>query len=252
MSSSKPSKTILITRPRGDEAELTEALQELGARVICEPLMDIVLQHDQRTALEQALSRDPDAIILTSRHGARALATLTSLRDPMLLCVGEATALVAQSLGFSRITVCGGTADKLMAYVTAAFDEGSHFLYVSGEQVRADINAELAEHGMKVDRVALYEAVAAEQLSDIVAAQLKRGQIDAVTFLSPRSAQIFSALIDKARLGGITANMEAFALSETVAEALADDWQCVHVADEPTLASLIRAVDNAMHERDSK
>ena len=247
MSSSKQSaKTILITRPRGDEQELSEALQELGARVICEPLMDIVLQHDQRAALEQALKRDPNAVLLTSRHGARALATLTDLRDPMLLCVGEATALAAQSLGFSRITICGGTIEKLIAYITAAYDDGTRFLYASGAQVRADIGAALAEHNMKVDRLALYEAHAMAQLSDILVAQLKRGQIDAVTFLSPRTAQIFSSLLDKAGLGNAPAELEAFALSEAVAEALADNWQCVHVASEPTLASLIHAVDNAL------
>lgn len=245
------SKTIVITRPRGDETELTEALQELGAHVICEPLMEIILQHDRRVALEQALSHDPDAVLLTSRHGARALATLTELRDPMLLCVGEATALAAQSLGFSRITVCGGTADKLVDYVAAAFDEGSHFVYASGEQVRADLGAALAEHKMKVERIALYEAVAAAQLSDILVAQIKRGQIDAITFLSPRTAQIFGGLLAKAGLGKATAKLDAFALSEAVAEALADDWRRVYVAGEPTLASLIHRVDNVLHERDS-
>ncbi|MDE3015500.1 MAG: uroporphyrinogen-III synthase [Pseudomonadota bacterium] len=246
------SKTIVITRPRGDEADLAEALQEMGARVICEPLMDIILQHDRRQALEHALKREPDAVILTSRHGARALAALTELRDPMLLCVGEATALVAQSLGFSRIAVCGGTSDKLASYIAAAYDDGTHFLYASGEEVRVDIGMALAEHTMKVERIALYEAVAVSQLSDILTAHLNRRQIDAITFLSPRTARIFSALLAKAGLGKETAQLEAFALSHTVAEALAGaPWRRVHVADKATLASLIRSVDNMLHERDA-
>ncbi len=92
-------ETIVITRPKGDAASLTEALQARGYHVIHEPLTEIFLRHAERQALHQALLEEPDAIILTSRHGVHALALLTDLRDSYLLCVGEATAQAAAFAG---------------------------------------------------------------------------------------------------------------------------------------------------------
>ena len=46
------SKTILVTRAKGDEHELAEALQELGHAVIHEPLTEIFLNHTMRAHIE--------------------------------------------------------------------------------------------------------------------------------------------------------------------------------------------------------
>jgi len=43
------SKTIIVTRAKGDETEITEALQEAGHYVIHEPLTEIFLNHTLRS-----------------------------------------------------------------------------------------------------------------------------------------------------------------------------------------------------------
>ena len=238
-------RTILITRPRDDGDDLAEALHERGFRVIHEPLMEIFLRHTERHALEQALLEEPAAVIVTSKNGVRALAALTELRDASLICVGEATADAALSAGFLRTADAGGNVQKLVEFIAAAYDEESRFLYVSGEQVRIDIGAALKTRGMQTERLALYEAIAAEQLPDTLIELLKRGQIDAVTFFSPRTAEIFAELLERNRLQSAASRMDAFALSEAVAEALAAlPWKAVHTAREATLASVVECVDN--------
>lgn len=240
-------KTIVVTRPKGDEAEFAEALHERGAHVIHEPMLEIFLRHDQRLAVERALRPEPDAVIITSRHGAQALAILTDVRDLPLICVGEATEREAQSQGFTRTTAGGGTAQALFDFIMGSYDPGSRFLYVSGSSVRTDLSAMLGDQGMQAARLVAYDALPVTALSDTLAEQLKRGRIHAVTFLSARTAEIFKELLAKSGLPETTQSVRAFALSDSVAAVLAGQhWQAVHTADEATLASLLECIDNVL------
>lgn len=237
------SKSIVITRARGDETELSNALKECGFHVIHEPMTEIFLLHTARPALEELLAQDPDAVILTSRHGARALASLSALRDMPLLCVGETTADTAQSLGFNRVSACGGDVEALQRYVHDAYDEGARFAYVSAEHIRREMTVE----GMEIARVIAYEARAVEQFSDVLVEQLKRGHMDAATFMSARAAEIFCTLAERAQLAGAIEPLQAFALSDAIAKMLNRlSWKAVYAAPKPTLASLIQCIDNGM------
>ena len=238
--------SILVTRPKGDEVELTDRLHELDFRVIHEPLTEIMLRHDARYNIQLATAREPDAFIVTSRHGAQALSLLTELRDMFVLCVGDATAQTADSLGFSRISAAGGTSASLLQYIKDGYDEGSRFVYVSGDHVRTDLALALPE--MQVERIVSYEATAADTLSDTLTVQLQRGQISGVTLFSPRAASIFMTLLTKAGLRDATAKLRAICLSESVAAPLrVAPWLGIHVAAEPTLASITASVDNAFN-----
>lgn len=240
------SKTILVTRAKGDEEPITEALQELGHFVIHEPLTEIFLNHTIRAPLNSLLLEEPDAVIVTSKHAAQALALLTDIRDVFILCVGEATAEVAMSLGFSRVQAAGGTIEHLLEDIAGGYDESARFLYISGEHIRSDLPLVISSFGMQCERIVAYQAIASEALSDTLVEQLKRGQIDAATFFSPRNAEIFCDLLERAGISGAAQVMDAFCLSGEVASALENiDWRNVIAADEPTLASLVSSVDNA-------
>jgi uroporphyrinogen-III synthase len=238
-------KTILITRPKGDEYGFAEMLQVRNYRAIHEPLMDIMLRHNERYAIHHAIMDDPDAILVTSRHAVQALSILTEIRDLFLICVGEATARAALSAGFTRVSAAGGNAKLMVEQVLESYDEGSRFIYASGEDVRTDLAAELGEEGMKVERIVVYETVAAQRLSDTLVEQLRRRQVDAVTFLSQRTAEIFMTLVDRHGISNCIEGLRAFCMSETVADSLTlRPWLAIHVAHEPTLASLANSIDN--------
>ncbi len=237
-------ETLLITRAKGDEASLAAALQAQGYRIIHEPLAEIFLRHNERQALHNALLSEPDAVIATSRHGIHALALLSDVRDTYLWCVGEATARAAHSLGFTRVGVGGGNVATLIETIAHGYDAGSRFLYISGAEVRVDLPASLATHGMETERLVLYETIAAERLSDTLAEQLRRKQLDGVTFFSRSAAQLFTALLAQAALPQAAANLHVFCVSAAVAEPLGAAWKGIHVSREPTLASVVECVDN--------
>lgn len=241
------SKTILITRARGDEEELTDALHDLGMHVIHEPLTEITLLHTARPEVEYAVDNHPDAMLVTSRHGVRGLATLTPFRDLPLLCVGNATVEAAYSLGFTRATATGQTADDMVEHILAAYDEGSYFVYVSAQHIRNDITAILSQHGMIAERVVVYEAAAVDSFSDVLQEHFRNEHIDAVTFLSQRAATIFMDLIQAAHLQDSLKHMKACCMSNIIAEALPNDiWGEICAAEQPTLASVAHCVDNAL------
>ena len=239
-------ETLLVTRPLGDEKILTDLLHDHGYRVIHEPLTSIYLHHTQRYEVEKALYDEPDACIVTSRHGAQALALLSDVRDVFLICVGESTARAAASLGFTRISVAGGNAAKLTEHILASYDEDSRFLYLSGEHVSVDIEGILSSAQMQVQRLTLYEAVASTQLSDTLVEQLRRVQVDGITLLSMRTAKIFHELLAKADAQDTLTHLHSFTFSKAIAQSLrTHSWQHIHIAGEPTLASLLESVDNA-------
>lgn len=243
--------SILITRPKGDEIELTEMLHAQDYRVIHEPLTEVLLRHDVRHQVTQALMNEPDAVIVTSRHGVQALALLSELRDVFVLCVGEATAATAQSLGFDHVSAASGNVASLINYIRQGYDEGSRFVYISGDHVRTDLTEALPE--MNIERIVGYETVPADSFSDTLAEQLRRGQIHGVTLLSQRSAMVFLMLLTKANLRETTSSIRAICLSESVAEPLAaHSWRGIHIAQEATLASLAQCVDNAFAAPESQ
>ena len=240
------SKTILVTRAKGDEHEITLALQEQGHHVIHEPLTEIFLNHTIRAELATAIADEPNAIIITSKHAAQALALLSDIRDICMLAVGTATAETLMSLGFSRVYDTGGTLEHMITYIHDGYDDEAKFLYISGEHIRSDLPAILSSFGMACTRAIAYQAIAAEALSDTLVEQLKRGQVDAVTFFSARNAEIFAQLVTQAGCTDAIARMDAFVVSGDVAEAAGNlYWQEIVVAEQPTLASLAQSVDNS-------
>lgn len=240
------SKTIVVTRAKGDEQEITEALQALGHFVIHEPLTEIFLNHTLRAPLEQLLLAEPNAILITSKHAVQALALLSDIRDACILAVGTATTEYALSLGFSRVYDTGGTLESMLDYIQGGYDDEARFVYISGEHIRSDLPEILGSFGMHCDRIIAYHALAAESLSDTLIAQLKRGHIDAITFFSPRNAAIFLELLERAEITPASSVIDLFALSEEVANSARNtDWRQIFIAAQPTLASLVECVDNA-------
>lgn len=238
--------TVAITRPKGETDGLSEILHRHGLSVIHEPLSHIALCHTAQPMLAAALEHQPDAVLVTSRHGVRAMATLTELRDLSLLCVGEATASVAASAGFDRVAVAGGTTEQMIEYILSSYDAGSRFVYVSADQVRRDLAEIFSRQGMPTQRVVAYEAVESEKFSDVFAEKLKRGDIDVVTFLSQRAAKTFMALADKAKLGDALGNVTACCFSQDITDMLPKKaWKHLHASKKPTLASLADCVNNA-------
>ena len=185
------------------------------------------------------------AILLTSANGARALARVTQVRDVAIFAVGEATARVAAEHGFAKITSAGGDVVELADLVSSTLaPEAGRLVHVGARQRAGDLAGSLGARGFEVDRVELYEAIAASHIDDDVARQLRAHEIDAAVFFSPRTAATFVNLVQHARLENTCQTLDAVCLSKAVAKELAATvWRHVVVAARPDQPALLAALD---------
>ncbi len=77
---------------------------------------------------------------------------------------------------------------------------------------------------METHRLVVYEAIATPQLSDTLIEQLRRRQLDAVTFMSPRAANIFTTLLAKAGAQRSHRRPARFLLKRRRGRTLAGEW----------------------------
>ncbi len=232
---------ILVTRPQIDAVPLAEMLGGRGHDVMIMALLDIRFIN---------FTVDPAgfcAVAATSANGIRALqrcANFNRIRALPLYAVGPASADAARAAGFSHIEVAGGDVDALGTYIAAHLVAGGKkLLHVSGKAAAGDLQALLAARGYDVERIIGYEAVRANFFSDESLAAFRNSEIDAVMLYSPRTAMIFTELVQGAKLENMMKNVIFFCLSKAVAKKLAGSGAGdIRVAGEPNQNALLELV----------
>ncbi len=236
----------LVTRPAEDAVEIARALEARGISVLVEPLLTI--RPKEGAAVDLA---GVQALLFTSANGARAFARLSQIRDLPVFAVGDGTAETLRGLGFADVESAGGNVQDLERLARIRLDPAKgKLLHPAGTSVAGDLAARLAEAGYQVERVALYDAEPAPELSEPARAELAAGRIDWVLVFSPRTAAAFASVIERAGLREATRRMTLVALSDAAAKAASLPFAHIAVAAGPTQAALLAAVDELMRDKD--
>ena len=225
---------VVITRPRDEAGRLARQLEARGYEPLIEPILEIV-------SLDVALPQlDPySALVFTSANGVRAFAALSSQRDLPAYAVGSGTAAVLREAGFRTVRDAAGDAAGLADLIHRTRQCGP-VLHLSGRAVARDLGSLLAPAGIRVDRVALYDAQPAAALSQDLTQALYACTVGNVLFFSARTATIFGTLVSEAGLGQMVGSVTACCLSGQVAAAAAClFWKRVAVAELPTTEALL-------------
>jgi uroporphyrinogen-III synthase len=234
---------LVVTRPIEDSEKLARTLSDKGHRVFMSPVLRIVLHSD--VAIPE---RAYQAVAITSANGSRALAgnsALTRLSRLPVFTVGAQSAEAALKTGFTNVEATGGDVDALAACILAACTpESGPILYLSGKDIAGDLEATLTQHGFEVERIVLYEAVAARALENETARTLARCEVDGVLLYSRRSARIWRTLIESSDLAETARSLPHYCLSYKAAAALAPDY-VTRVPKKPDEASLLALLDRA-------
>lgn len=200
---------------------------------VISPMMEIELL-DVAGHVRQALTKQPEGLIMTSRHAVFLAESAPELRKLPLYVVGEATAKAAREQGFT-IMKTAENALALSAEITL-----TNMLYLSGEEVQHDFAQSLSPKGISVDRIVVYRSVAASRFTPEAIAAFESKQLQGVLFFSAHTVKHFHQIADLKRLSELT----AYCLSESVAAACreAGSWQEIRIADNPTQESLIKTL----------
>lgn len=222
---------MLVTRPEPD-AQLTVArLRALDIDSLAAPLL-------KRTPLPTPLP-PPErfaALTLTSANGLRTLAergAIDAYRHLPVYAVGTRTAVEAEVLGFPRVFDAGGTLGDLADLIIHAGISGPVF-HPAGQHRSGDLARSVADHGVIVETVPIYDMVAVDRLPDEVVGALEAGAISAVLFYSNRTARTFLSCLGEGLTRQMRADVEMLCLSETVAAPLvAAHCTRIGLADRP-------------------
>jgi uroporphyrinogen-III synthase len=222
---------VLITRPQDAAHRFADDLRAAvgPVEVAIIPMLEItpVVDHVDLDGVT--------ALIFTSAAGVEVFAQLSEDRGLPAWCVGDRTAAAAREIGL-KATSAGGDAEALVALMAEARPEG-RLLHLSGVHTRGDVAERLFEAGLRAESRAIYDQVAAEPGSELLAALSHPGQV-IVPLFSPRSAALFAEAA-----GAVAARGEIVALSRAVAEALPDPLaQGARIADSPDSPAMIRAI----------
>jgi len=232
---------ILVTRPEPDGERTAQNLRTRGCEVVLAPVLRI------RHLEEADLGAGPwDAVAMTSANAAHALARhsrrLEVTRLPVMT-VGRRTAEAARILGFIEMASANGNEQALAHLIGAHMVRGNKILYLAGEDRAGDLATAVAPHGVRVETVVVYRAIAAVRLPEPAAAAVRAGEVNGVLHFSRRSAVIY---LDCARAAGVLDSALKpfhYCLSNAVAEPLvAAGASRVMVAQSPEENALLDLV----------
>ncbi len=230
---------VLVTRPEPDGSALAQELSALGHTPILAPMMTIAFEEGP----PPAISGDCH-LAFTSANGVRAFCHLVSERHWPVFAVGEATAELSRQMGFSEVYAAGGDVESLANLIGEHDYLPNQIFHASGAHIAGDLAGRLQALGIQVNSQKMYEAKAAKQLPDAAAAALRRHEVQAALFFSPRTAAIFAKLAFDEKLRAGLGQSVAICMSQNVATAIKPlPFADVRVSSAPTKMAVLEALE---------
>ena len=244
-------RRVVVTRARRQASRLTRALEARGAQVTEFPVIEIAPPSSSEPLARAARSVEAyQWVVFTSANGVEAFfealdgsgRDARALADAEVAAIGPATAAALARHGITRVGMgreyCGeGLAEELAKSVRP----GQRVLVARAQESRDVLPRMLEAAGAHVDDVAAYRTIAVGEGAPDLAAELRAGRVDAVTFTS--SSTVTNLL---ACLGGDTALLRDAALCSigpVTTKTLRDaGLEPAVQADEYTIEGLVDAI----------
>jgi len=208
---------LIVTRPQADGDRLKARLEAIGHTASVVPLLTI--QVDSNAAIPD---KPWQALAITSANALSALSAIgfaESMKAVPVFAVGPASARLARETGFTDVRQADGDLDALQKAMRQSLTPGrGPILYLTGKVRSGDLAASLGSGGFSVDRVELYDAVAATHIPSHAKNIIRSGKANGVVLYSARTADIWLQLVRQAGLQTEAERMVHFCLSPAVAE----------------------------------
>lgn len=223
--------TVVVTRAEGADGPLSRALTARGAEVVCLPTIGFLPPEDPRPLEEAFFDLSGfDWLAVTSPHAAEIVATRWSTAiaaaQPRLrvAAVGGSTAAPLLEAGL-RVDLVSARTDArgLAAALTATGSlRGTRLLWPRSSVANLEFADALRAAGATVSDPAAYRTLHAgpSAAADALRERLERGEVDAVTFLSPSAVNGLLSAWGEDRLPGLLARTLVASLGPVTSAAL--------------------------------
>jgi uroporphyrinogen-III synthase len=241
---------VLVTRPHPDDETTAASLRGKGFEVLLAPMLRF-----EAVAFQDDADARYGAVIVTSANALRGIEPHlegSRLLKLPLFAVGEHTASIARSLGFSQVIPAEGGAASLRDAVLAGaraktLKKTSPLLYLAGADLARDLAGELGERGFNVVTQTTYRMIPVPGLPNDACDAFAASRIEAVLHYSRRSARAF---LEAARTAGVEISALAVpqcCLSDAVASIVREAGASqVMVARSPDENALFEALGRAL------
>lgn len=224
---------ILVTRPERASLRTKARLEAAGYQVLVDPLLTLDFFPP-----EKLIGEKPDALVITSSNGARAIAhhaELAALTSIPVFTVGSRTSDAVRELGFS---VAGEEPDAAHLVELLRAQRPQTILYLAAENRSAELAELLPLH--KVETRVVYSAVPATVLAIATVETLREHRVTHVLHYSRRLTETYLRLAAEAGISPDALRPSQLCLSEQVAAPLrAAGALNIKIAGEPKEDSLI-------------
>ncbi|MCP4904188.1 MAG: uroporphyrinogen-III C-methyltransferase [bacterium] len=255
-------RRVLVTRARAQAAELSGALRATGATPVIVPMIELAAiasgpgaeEIDRAVASVAAYSTlvftSSNAVrffvrALEAKRGSVGASLAPALR---VFCIGEVTARAALGAGLPVHLIASGRGDAeaLLAQLLPALSGDRERVLIPRSQIGRSVIADgLRAAGAEVDSVAFYENRRPTIEEADLRAQLKAGELDALTFTSPSTVDHFLACLDDESRAAAGRCMIA-AIGRTTARRLeAVGLPAAVVPDRPEISAMIEELIGA-------
>ncbi len=198
-------KTIVVTRPKDQIEELATPLEELGARCIRFPLIEI-RPIDRWEGLDRIIRRIDryNWIIFTSVNGVKIFFDrlyyngfdIRELSDAKIAAIGPATAKGLRDVGIiADLIPSEHTAEGLLKEMESLDLRGLRVLLPRAKEAREILPLELVNMGAIVDEIPLYDTVMPHINEEEFQQILTSEKIDMIIFTSSSAVKNFFYLI---------------------------------------------------------
>ncbi len=181
---------VLVTRPRTQATELTDAIERQGGQAFCFPVIEIVPRDPHAIQDDLDAQESPDIAIFISRNAVEHGIRYTG--GALIAVIGPATAEAVRAAG--RVVdiqpSSGYDSEHLLAEPALQDVAGKHVRIIRGSQGRELLAEELRARGATVDYLSVYERRLPEVDPDMLAEierRWRQGTINVITVMSVQS-----------------------------------------------------------------
>ncbi|KAB2835784.1 MAG: uroporphyrinogen-III synthase [Caedimonadaceae bacterium] len=226
---------ILITRPHQQAEEFAAELRSAGFQnLMLEPLLSIRPIEHVTLNLD-----DVKNLVITSQNAVFSLLKSSAPKDIKIFVVGVRTAEKLREAGYCNLYVGNHGGEDLYPLIQNHIkDRREKILHPAGLFMKESLQNLLKEGGYCYSALPVYRADPISTLRPTTEKALMDGEIDVITFFSPRTAEIFVKLTSSMTIN--RENVVVCCASNAIMQKISHlSWQSVLVAENPHGMSMI-------------
>ncbi|WP_048600498.1 uroporphyrinogen-III synthase [Rubeoparvulum massiliense] len=246
-------RTIVVTRSAKQSEAFCSQLEQLGAKVLSLPMIDIIPPQDPEP-FHQAVQQitQYNWVMVTSQNGVVAFCyalqeegIVPSQLTNRFVTVGKKTKKAMENCGIQvELMPEKFVAEEIWALLQHQVKAGEQVLYLRGNLARPYLIEQLEQAGLHVDAPVCYETVPAQGSIKPLYEQLLKQKVDAITFTSPSTVhymiQGLQTLQSTLPITELLCNVRLLAIGPITAQALQAHELPVHgMAEEHTVDGLV-------------